>query len=114
MSEGIKYEISKVDEGRLDIVIDRLKLEGDSLVRVGAAEEPLSESQLYNIKDSLIFCHSNGCRLDFKKLLSFPQRDFLHDVFGIDGNISHNNGKLQNCFLPKCHYKRSTKGSREN
>lgn len=48
-------------------------------------------------------CHCNGCPLDLKKLLSAPDADFGHDVFGIRKFIDRNNGKLESNFFPRCH-----------
>lgn len=48
-------------------------------------------------------CHSNGCPLDFMKLLEFGDSSFIHDVIGIAENINRNTGKLMNHFLPRCH-----------
>lgn len=47
-------------------------------------------------------CHLNGCPLDLDLLLSFPNFDFSHDVFGIRKHINRNTGKLENCFKPRC------------
>lgn len=47
-------------------------------------------------------CNSNHVPLDFERLLSFPDFDFWHDIFGIYKNINRDNGKLENCFLPRC------------
>lgn len=46
--------------------------------------------------------HLNDCKLDLKKLLGFDDFNFAHDVFGINRHINRGNGKLQNCFLPRC------------
>lgn len=45
--------------------------------------------------------HLNGCRLDLKKLLEFPDFDFVHDVVGIHTRIDRWTGELQDCFLPR-------------
>lgn len=47
-------------------------------------------------------CHSNGCLLDFDKLLAFDDGNFGHDVFGIARFIDRTTGKLGRCFLPRC------------
>lgn len=47
-------------------------------------------------------CHCNGCTLDLDRLESFPDFDFAHDVFGIYRHINRTNGKLEDCFLPRC------------
>ena len=46
--------------------------------------------------------HSNGCPLDFEKLLAFEDGDFYHDIWGIRNNINRNTGKLGCHFLPRC------------
>lgn len=46
--------------------------------------------------------HSNGCPMDFVKLLSAPSFDFFHDVAGIRRHIDRETGKLLDCFLPRC------------
>jgi len=46
--------------------------------------------------------HSNGCPLDFDKLLNFEDFDFYHDIYGIIKHLDRKTGKLQNCFLPRC------------
>lgn len=48
-------------------------------------------------------CHKNGCPLDLKKLLAFPDADFGHDVFGIRKYINRETGKLERGFFPRCH-----------
>lgn len=42
------------------------------------------------------------CPLDPDRLLSFPDFDFFHDIFGIQSNIDRETGELQHCFLPRC------------
>ena len=46
--------------------------------------------------------HSNGCPLDFERLLAFDKFSFLHDIIGIINNLNRTTGKLGNCFLPRC------------
>jgi hypothetical protein len=46
--------------------------------------------------------HSNGCPLDFERLLGFDNGSFYHDIIGIHNNINRTNGKLENCFVPRC------------
>jgi hypothetical protein len=46
--------------------------------------------------------NSNGCPLDFQKLLDAEDFDFIHDIFGICNNIDRRTGELTNCFLPQC------------
>lgn len=59
----------------------------------------------YDYRDAcmdLDACHSNGCPLDFQKLLDAPDSDFGHDVFGIRRHINRSTGELMDCFLPRC------------
>ena len=46
--------------------------------------------------------HSNGCELDFDKLMEFDDFNFSHDICGIAGHIDRSTGELLNCFLPRC------------
>lgn len=46
--------------------------------------------------------HTNGCPLDFNKLLSFDDFDFYHDILGIRKNLNRDTKKLENVFLPRC------------
>ena len=46
--------------------------------------------------------HSNGCPLDFQKLLDAPEMDFLHDICGIHKYIDRSTGELTDCFTPRC------------
>ena len=50
----------------------------------------------------IVATHMNGCPLDLDKLLSSPDPDFLHDVFGIKHHINRKTGKLEDCFVPRC------------
>ena len=50
----------------------------------------------------IILTHLNGCKLDLRKFLEFPNFDFFHDVWGIAKNLNPITGKLDNFFLPRC------------
>ena len=50
---------------------------------------------------SLQACHTHGCALRLKELITARPSDLMHDVFGIHSNINKNNGKLENCFVPR-------------
>lgn len=58
--------------------------------------------QRQTILMDLSACHANGCPLDFKRLLAFPDFDFAHDIFGINQRIDRETGQLRNCFVPRC------------
>jgi len=46
--------------------------------------------------------HCNGCELDLQSLLDSSDRDFRHDMRGIDQNINRKTGELMNYFVPRC------------
>ena len=68
--------------------------------------DEIADRALVNIKLYLVMgiaaCHLNGCPLDLKKLLTFEDDDFFHDIDGIIEHINRNTGKLENSFLPRC------------
>ena len=43
-----------------------------------------------------------GKKLNLKKLFSFPDSDFAHDIVGIANNINRTTGELEDCFSPRC------------
>ena len=49
----------------------------------------------------LTACHSNGCPLDFQRLLDAPDFDFCHDIGGIQRHINRTTGEIEDCFLPR-------------
>ncbi len=53
--------------------------------------------------------HSNGCPLDFDRLLSFDESSFAHDIGSIMRHINRRTGKIENFFLPRCHFTGSTR-----
>lgn len=46
--------------------------------------------------------HICGNPLDLDKLLGFDSFNFTHDIYGIMNHIDRRNGKLRNCFIPRC------------
>lgn len=50
----------------------------------------------------LLGVHKNICELDFEKLLSADDGNFLHDVSGTGDHIDRKNGKLLGHFKPRC------------
>lgn len=51
----------------------------------------------------LTACHANGCPMDWEKLMKADDFTLAHDVAGISRHINRRTGKLENCFLPRCH-----------
>ena len=46
-------------------------------------------------------CHSNGCKLDFDRLLAADDINFKHDIAGIERHIDKETGKLDGMFQPR-------------
>lgn len=46
-------------------------------------------------------CHANGCPLNLEKLLTAPDFDFAHDIFGIRRHLDRETGELRDRFLPR-------------
>lgn len=55
-----------------------------------------------DLRMDLEAAHSNGCRIDFQKLLDAPQFDFVHDIGGIKRHLDRKTGALGDCFVPRC------------
>lgn len=45
--------------------------------------------------------HANGNPLDLHGLLNAEPSDFGHDILGIRKHINRENGRLENCFVPR-------------
>lgn len=59
------------------------------------------EADEIDVMMDLTACHLNGCPLDLEKLSQADDFNLIHDLIGINQNISHKTGKLKNCFLPR-------------
>lgn len=59
------------------------------------------DEDIAHIMMDLCACNANGCPLDFKGLLTANTADFLHDIHGINQHVSHEDGTLQDCFVPR-------------
>jgi hypothetical protein len=53
------------------------------------------------IEMDLSATNANGCPMDFNKLLSFDDGNFLHDITGIRNNISRTSGRMTGHFVPR-------------
>jgi len=52
-----------------------------------------------NMDITAVHCNDNPLRLE--EFLNADEFNFWHDIYGIRKHIDRNNGKLQNCFLPR-------------
>jgi hypothetical protein len=83
------------------------KEEMDLIVKIAKRAEPMFADagigwdQVGFLMD-MRACHANGTPLDFERLLSFPDFDFAHDVFGIRRHLDRSNGEIKDFFLPRC------------
>jgi len=89
----VKWKVPEKDFQLIRLIVKR------------ALKKKLKDDALSMMMD-LTAAHANGCRLDLKKLLEFPEFDFWHDIRGIERHINRETGKLEDCFLPRC-FKRS-------
>jgi hypothetical protein len=53
------------------------------------------------IQMDLTAVHANGCPMDFKKLESFDDFNFMHDIVGIRDCLDRRSGKLLRNFSPR-------------
>lgn len=86
---NISFDATPEERVQIDRVVDRAL----------AIEPRLDEMSLTM---DLTAVHANGCPLDFDRLLSFDDRDFVHDVAGIMRHIDRGTGRLVGHFLPRC------------
>ena len=97
----IKFKTTKREEETVQLILNRTKLlKKHSHIRL-------------NLHMDLVAVHSNGNPLDFLKLLSFDDFNFMHDIFGISRFIDRNTGKLLHYFIPRCS-KRTKKRRNQN
>ena len=75
-------------------LIHQIALRADRLLPV---PQPMTETIM-----DITAIHANGAELDLGKLLKAPEFDFIHDIAGIINHINRRNGKLTNCFVPRC------------
>jgi hypothetical protein len=89
----VKFNCTKKERALVDAIIER----AIKLYPVDAKIDRVSASM------DLIACHSNGCPLDFEKLLAFEDFSFAHDFSGIARHMDRETGKISNHFLPRCY-----------
>ena len=91
--QGPSFDRSGISDVKLAVIASRaLKLYREYEIEADRDE----------IKMDLVAAHANGCPLDLDKLYDFDDFSFMHDIIGINRNVCHDTGKLQNCFVPRC------------
>ena len=86
----LNFTTTRVEEDAVNQIADR------------AQELGLVVTDRLSFTMDLSATHSNGCPLDFNKLLNAPDFDFAHDVCGIQRHMDRQTGQLTDCFLPRC------------
>lgn len=91
----INFDVSRSDMDMIAKILDR----AGSLNLIGT--EPNHNDRLALMMD-LQATHSNGCAMDFAKMLAADDFNFTHDFCGIHRHIDRTTGKLTGWFLPRC------------
>jgi len=87
----------------MDIRFDATKKDYEIIAKIAdRAERLFHVVNRQNLMMDLDAAHSNGSPLDFRRLLEFPDFDFMHDISGISKHINRKSGELENCFSPRC------------
>ena len=88
-------------KARFDATAEEMAIIMD-IVQRWFSDKPHDADKELSLAMDLDATHSNGCPLDFDKLLAFDDGNFSHDVGQIMRFIDRTNGQLQNCFVPRC------------
>lgn len=86
LCKGRKNNISQKEMHDIHVICDRAK----------------SKIAPATLKKYLIAVHTFDVRLDFSRLMNFPDFSFLHDIYGIVNNYDPQQRKLLHHFLPRC------------
>jgi len=88
---AINWSSTKEDDQIISEIVNR----ASNILEIGITDK-------MSLSMDITAVHLNDTNLDLKKLLAFDEFNFVHDVVGIMNHINRNNGKLTNCFLPRC------------
>lgn len=100
--QGVKFESTTDEAMLLDQIIARIKREHVLSQILAVQLGRRGKSGLMDTRMDLIACHSNGCPLDYAKLLEFDLFNLAHDILGIGRHLNRITGQLENCFVPRC------------
>ncbi len=84
----VSFKVADAERAIIEKILDRCKALGLHRMRI-------------DIEMDLEATHSNGCPLDFEKLLAFDDFNFLHDIGGIAVHLDRSTGVLGDFFLPR-------------
>jgi len=84
-----KFKTTSKDYDLISQIAERAMISLDNLLT----------EKLHTLMD--LECALNDVGLNLQKLLTFPDLDFAHDIYGIRRNLNRETGKLSNGFLPR-------------
>ncbi len=93
----VQFNATREERKTITLIVDRA-------AKGGWCRGPKERDHWYDaltMAMDLNACHSNGCPMDFKRMLAADDLDFLHDVSGIARHMDRETGKLKDCFLPR-------------
>jgi hypothetical protein len=91
----VKFESTKEEYALMSDIADRASKAG----LIMPAKKNYSRQDFLMDLDAV---NSNGCPMNFEKMLAAPDFDFVHDVAGIYRHIDRETGQLTDCFIPRC------------
>lgn len=86
---NVCFDATEAEYATIDKIVERAR-------QAGVDRDPTETTM------DLSATHSNGCPLDFDKLLAADDFTFLHDILGIARHLDRTTGKLGQCFVPRC------------
>lgn len=98
---SVQFTSTKKEHKLIDEIVERAVKEK---VLIRRRPSKFNEDKM-TLRMDLDAINSNGTKLDFDKLLNFPEFDFMHDITGIQKHIDRLTGELRNHFLPRCYKK---------
>lgn len=93
-----------MDDVKFDTTAEELALIGrilDRAERLGLVGIERGRNDRMALMMDLSACHSNGCPMDFGRMLAADDFNFAHDLCGIHRHIDRVTGQLMDSFLPR-------------
>lgn len=95
MTSQIRFDCTPAESATICQIVDRA-------VKLGIA----SKNDRLGLTMDMVATHSNGCPMDFERLLAADDMNFVHDIKGIERHLDRDDasptgGQLLDCFLPR-------------
>jgi hypothetical protein len=90
MSALMSFNVTKAESDTIRKIVDRAR---SLKLFPGRAK--------MDITMDITATHANGCPLKLDELLKADDFNFVHDLIGIWQHLNRENGKLEDCFLPR-------------